>query len=457
VAVRLGDESGAAGLAFESDGGDRHYGFYPSAGQMRLTRFDGPDVLAWHVLAQKVSPHYRPGEWNTLKVRVEKDRLRAWVNDRSVFEQADPPLRKGRVGLATFRDTAAEFRHFHVGKTVPPAGPPAEASARLGKLIDALPAEGNVRDDEVGRLAPGGTTSVTLLQERARRLEQQAARLRLLAARVHQKEVLDELTRVTAGRDEDVDLVWAALLVARLDNDDVDVAAYRAEVERMAVKVRGRLPKDATEEQKLAALDAYFFREHGFHGSRGDYYNRSNSYLSEVLDDREGIPITLSLLYLELARRLEVKVEGVGLPGHFVVRAVGAADGPRLIDVFEGGRVLTEEEAARKSEAITGRPPTAEQMRGVPRRAVVERILRNLVSAARRERDPDGMIRYLDALLTVNPDAAEERGLRAGLLARQGDRDAALRDIDWLLEHRPEGFDLDRVRELRRALIGTEK
>ncbi len=84
------------------------------------------------------------------------------------------------------------------------------------------------------------------------------------------------------------------------------------------------------------------FTERGFHGSRGDYYNRSNSYLSEVIDDREGLPITLSVLYIELARRLGVRLEGVGLPGHFVVRHVPAKGEAQLIDVYEGGQPLTQ-------------------------------------------------------------------------------------------------------------------
>src|SRR5262249_1262699 len=75
VTVKLNDESGAGGLVFHADGGDKHYGFYPSNGKLRLTRFEGPDVFSWKVLHLLPSPHYRPGDWNTLKVRVEKDRF----------------------------------------------------------------------------------------------------------------------------------------------------------------------------------------------------------------------------------------------------------------------------------------------------------------------------------------------------------------------------------------------
>jgi regulator of sirC expression with transglutaminase-like and TPR domain len=456
VDVRLEDESGAAGLALESDGGDLHYGFYPTAGRLRVTRFDGPDVFAWHVLAEQASPDYRPGEWNTLKVRVEKDRLRCFVNGRQVMVVSDPELRGGRVGLAKFRDTLAQFRHFRVGKTVRATRVPDDVTAQVAKLLDGLPRDGTWTAEQVGGLAPAGAAGAALVRERAAQLEKQAAALRRLAAAAHEKNVLDELARVTSGPDEGVDLLQAALLVARLDNDELDVDVYRAEVDRMAARVRGRLKKSAGEEERLAALGDYLFRERGFHGSRGDYYSRSNSYLNEVLDDREGLPITLSLLYMELARRMGVQVEGVGMPGHFVVRHVPAAGPPRLIDVYEGAGVMTAEEAARKAVEITGQRPTADQMRGLSRKAVIERILRNLVNAARRERDAAGMLRYLDAVLTVNASAAEERGLRAGLLVQQGDRAAALRDLDWLLEHRPEGVDLDRVRQMRRIVAGAE-
>ena len=118
-----------------------------------------------------------------------------------------------------------------------------------------------------------------------------------------------------------IDLLRAALVVSRLDNDDLDVEAYLREVDRMAASVRSSLSPQASADARLRALDDYLFKKLGFHGSRTDFNNRSNSYLNEVIDDREGIPVTLSLLYIELARRLNVNVVGIGVPGHFLVRA----------------------------------------------------------------------------------------------------------------------------------------
>src|SRR5205814_5384115 len=141
------------------------------------------------------------------------------------------------------------------------------------------------------------------------------------------------------------DLIHAALLLAKADNEEVDVDAYRAEVDRMAKKAAEGLPKDATDEAKLKCLNTFFFEKRGFHGSRGNYYHRSNSYLNEVIDDREGLPITLSVLYAELARRVGLKVVGVALPGHFVVKHVPAKGDEQLIDVFEGGVPLSRADA----------------------------------------------------------------------------------------------------------------
>src|SRR5262249_3777921 len=89
VTVRLGGAAGSPGLIFCADGGDKHYGFYPTGGQFRLTRFEGPDVFSWKILAQESSPHYRRGEWNTIKVRLSKGKIECFVNDHLLVESTD--------------------------------------------------------------------------------------------------------------------------------------------------------------------------------------------------------------------------------------------------------------------------------------------------------------------------------------------------------------------------------
>jgi regulator of sirC expression with transglutaminase-like and TPR domain len=448
VRVKLDNESGAAGLVFHADGENKHYGFYPTGGRMRFVRFEGPDVFKWQILEEKQTPHYQPGEWNTIKVRVEKGRIVCSVNDQPVIESHDTGLSSGRVGLAKFRDTRAEFAGFRVAKQIPSSAPPAALVQRVTKAVADMP----LKADIIDKLAPDAPASISVLRDRAKQLEKQAADLRDLAVAVHQQRVNAELAKLLEAKDADIDLVHAALLIARLDNDELDIDVYREEIERMARDVKASLPNDADEAAKLGSLRKYLFERRGFHGSRMDYYNKANSYLNEVLDDREGLPITLSILYMELARRLGVNVVGVGLPRHFVVKHVPAKGEEQLIDVYEGAKPLSREAASKIVEAFSDEPLTDEQLAAIPKKAILVRMLHNLLGFPRKERDAKGILRYLDTILTIMPDAAEERWTRAILRNSVGLNDAARADVDWLLEHHPAGMDMERVRDFRRFL-----
>jgi regulator of sirC expression with transglutaminase-like and TPR domain len=456
VTVRLDNEAGAGGLAFHADGGDRHYGFYPSAGKLRLSRFEGPDVYSWHVLVEKASPHYRPCEWNTLKVRIEKEKIRCYVNDHLVIESEDINLSEGKVGLVKFRSTHVEFKHFQVAAKVPSTRPSADLLARVTKLVEDVSPEGPPRAELIDNLAPDAPASLEVLEQRAKRLEQQAVRLRALAQAVHEKRVLDELARAVKGDESKLDLVTAGLWIARLDNPELDVAAYRRQVDRLGREIAAAVPKGADEKAKLAVLNKELFEQRGFHGSRADYYNRANSYLNEVIDDREGLPITLCVLYLELAGRLGVQVVGIGLPGHFVVQHRPAKGEAYLIDVYEGGKVLSREDADRKVRAITGEPLRKRDLAPVGKRAILVRMLQNLAGAARRAEHLPGLLRYESAILVIAPDRVEDRLVRAGARFQSGDRQGALDDLDWLLTNAPKGVDRQRILELR-GIITRQK
>ncbi len=453
VTVRLEDESGAAGLVFGSDGGQKHYGFYPTAGQLRLTRFDGPTVFNWTILNQTKSDHYRPEEWNTIKVRHEKDRILCYVNGQLVIESRDDGLPLGKAGLAKFRDTKAAFKDFAVGKEVEPPqpAPTPELLARLNRRIDDL-----LTDDSgkaMARLGSHPDLARMLLSDRARHLEAEAKRMRLAAAELHQRSVQNELVEELDQPEETIDLFRAALLVARLDQPELEVAAYQTELEEMARTIQQNLASDADPHARLEAVRKYLFDENGFHGSRTDYYNRANSYMNSVLDDREGLPITLSVLFIELARQSGVSnVFGVPLPGHFVVKHAPVNGNERFIDVFDGGRLLSRGEIEELVWGFTGRTLREEHLRKATSREIIVRMLRNLLGIAERNGLTDEALRYLDTIIALAPEEPLDRLNRALLRIRAGDPARAKEDLEWLIDEAPDGLDLDRIAELYRSL-----
>lgn len=467
VWVRLQREDGAAGLAFAFHDGDRHYGFYPSNGRIRLTRFDGPDVYSWHVLNEVQSSAYKPGEWNRLKVRIEKEKILGYVNDVLVVESNDAEFRLGQAGLASFRGTHAEFKGFDLGKDVPSVLPSPALTAQIEKIAGTLDLDAPPERQIVMPLLAAADTAVLALKKEADRRERQAKQLRRLASELRLAQVEKQLSDLFKPTDEmKIDLLRAALVISRLDNDDLDVEAYLREVDRMAATIRASLPPHATAEARLAALDDYLFKKLGFHGSRTDFNNRSNSYLNEVIDDREGLPITLSVLYIELARRLDVKIVGIGTPGHFLVRvetlkaeslkAKPSPDKADFIDVYDGARRLSQRDVEAHIVAFVQRPSTAADFQIQSKRQIMQRLVQNLVNNAEEANDAEGMLRYTDVILAIDPTSLGDHWRRALLCYQTGRQAEALSEVNLLLSKDPEKLqglaDPTQVRQLKSLL-----
>ena len=452
VTLKLENESGAAGLAFGSDGGQKHYGFYPTGGKLRLTRFDGPTVFTWIILKELDTDTYHQGEWNTIKVRHEKGLIKCFVNDAPVFQMKDDGLANGRIGLSKFRDTKAEFRNFRVGKKLASLAPAPEFLTKLEKEVAALKPSYNFDIKIIDNLKPNARLNNNLLRKRADELEVHAEQLRRLAELIHERTVQDALLAEFKKGDAKVNLLHAALLVGKLDNVDLDPTHYEEVVNEMASEIRTSLPKNADEVKRLAALGKYMFSENGFHGSRGDYYNRANSYINEVIDDREGIPITLSILYMELARRLHVQMAGIGLPGHFVVAHLRGKKEPQLIDVFEDAKLMTRKDATEIVRKFSGAPLQEAHLEPVNNRAIIVRMLRNLIGISNENEPPEVVLRYLNTLLLIQPDSPQEHLNRALMYMRLKQNEKAKTDIRWLLDNNPPGFNQERLLDLFRRL-----
>ena len=455
VAVRLDDESGAAGLIFHSDDADKHYGFYPSNGRLRLSRFDGPTVFQWNVLREVDSTHYHPGKWNHLKVRVEKDKLLCYVNDQLVIESNDDQLTAGKVGLAKFRQTNAEFKNFRVAKSIASSQVAADEREKLSEIVDKLSDLVNLSEDRLDQLAASPKAAAEVMRERAEQLQQRAEQLSHLASDIHVRGVAQKLGELMKDA-EKLDLLRAAMLIAQLDDEDLDAELYLQQIKRMAEEIKENLPPDADEKKRLGALNTYLFKESGFHGGRTNYYHRANSYLSSVLDDREGLPITLSVLYMSLGQRIGLQIDGVGLPGHFVVKHVSDSGVEQLVDVFDGGRLMPREEAELVIRRYYDRRLEDEDLQAASEKDIVLRMLANLRGIAQSEKDTEGILRYLEAALAIDPELIQERMMRAYTRFQTGRRTAAIADLDWLLEKQPEGIDIAGLREAREYFLRSK-
>ncbi|MBT5692853.1 MAG: DUF1080 domain-containing protein [Opitutae bacterium] len=458
VEVKLEDESGAAGLAFYHDGEYNHYGFYPTNGSIRLTRFSGPDVFSWSILNTVETDAYKPGEWNRIRVDYNKGKIYCHVNGKTVIEFKDTRLKPGKFGLVKFRDPSAEFRNFRFGDDLTEASVPRKLSAKVNRMVEnidhrALPVYNSKIYEE---LIAAGTHVPDILNQRAKRLREESKQLENLASQIHERLViLDLVASLNPPESEAINLLEAALHLSRLDNPHLVSKPYVERLERMASAIRESLPENAKPKAKLDALIQYLFDKQGFHGSGLDYYHRSNSYINEVLDDREGLPITLSIVFIEVARRLELPVHGLGIPRRFIAAYQPPVSGekkeigePVLIDVFNSGKIITRKEA----EKFAGKKIEDSQIQPAQGKDIIIRMLHNLLSVAEMEDDRVSMIRYLDAILAIDENAIYNRAMRAMVLYSQKRNTEAIRDLEWLVSKEPEDINMTPINDLLNRL-----
>ena len=453
VQVKLGHEAGAAGLIFGSDGGDRQYGFYPSNGQMRLTRFDGPSVYSWNILNQVQTPHYRQGDWNVLKVRHEKDRILCFVNQRLVIESNDQGLRLGQVGLAKFRDTQADYSKFRLDRS---PGALIERANGIGlkNLLSKVEIYLESKEPSLESLFQSlSDQSPDQLHLLAETLEHRTKQIRRLALESHRKKMRTELQQELNQDESEINLLRATLLIAKHDHPVLNIQAYQNAVHHMVEDIQKAHASQIGMPEMLDSLVDYLFKENGYHGSYTDYENAANSYLDKVIDDREGLPITLSVLFIELAERLGIRgVTGLPLPGHFMVRCELLKGEVKLIDVFNSGKPMTFEEADALAFQYQANEVRSELMEPASKRDIIMRMLTNLRYFTQRNDTLESALPYLDLMVAINSEDANLRLERGTLRLRVGQRESAKSDFQWLLDKQPKGLRLDRIREALRSL-----
>jgi regulator of sirC expression with transglutaminase-like and TPR domain len=253
--------------------------------------------------------------------------------------------------------------------------------------------------------------------------------------------------RLVAQPEASIELAHAALLVAAEERPGLDVEHYRARLYELGVAARARVA-EAGSANSVAALNQFLFEELGFNGNQSHYYDPRNSLLSDVIERRTGIPITLSLLYMEIGRRAGLGVEGIGLPGHFIVRAEGLDGETALVDPFNG-RVIDTDDCQERLDTIYGgqAPLTDEHLRPVGTREILARLLRNLKGIYAQAGLYRRALSIIERILLVAPDAVDERRDRGALLAQLGRYAEAIVDLQAYLAAARNPPDAERVTE----------
>jgi regulator of sirC expression with transglutaminase-like and TPR domain len=262
-----------------------------------------------------------------------------------------------------------------------------------------------------------------------------------------------------AALSPDPELASAALMIARVEYANVDEARYLAELDFIGVEAYRRLALaapsadappgvDAGIHAKVLALNELLFDEIGFTGNETDYEDPRNSFLNEVLDRRTGIPITLSLVYLEVARRAGLPVEGVNYPGHFLVRCRTPRTSPHtedlVIDPFHRGTLLSRERLARQ--------PGGTRLPRATKPQILTRMLMNLKRVYVRMQSIPQAREIADLLIAVDPSAIHELRDRGLMAYQMNDFAAALRDLQAYLNLIPSGEQDDEARQDREQI-----
>jgi regulator of sirC expression with transglutaminase-like and TPR domain len=254
---------------------------------------------------------------------------------------------------------------------------------------------------------------------------------------------------LVAGDEATLDLARAALLVAAEEYPQLTPEPYLRRLDLLAERVQDRLSNESAPLLVLQEMSRVLFEEESFRGNVGAYYEARNSFLNDVLDRRLGIPLTLSIVYLEVGWRLGLPLTGVKFPGHFLVRYEGAALS-LLIDPFHKGEIRFEDQAQELLDRIYGGSVALqpEFLEAADRKDILVRLLLNLKTIYLNGRDEARALAAIERILLVRPGAPEEVRDRGMLLARTGRIEEAASDLRRYLDTEPEPSDAERVRLL---------
>ncbi|HEX2604492.1 MAG TPA: SirB1 family protein [Oxalicibacterium sp.] len=251
--------------------------------------------------------------------------------------------------------------------------------------------------------------------------------------------------------DDDIPLFEAALAIGQDVRPELDLEEIQEEVDAMAGRLMQRLPDDASMIQKLRMLNHYFYNELGFSGNINDYYLPDNSYLHRVLETRRGIPISLAVLYMELAQQIGLNVHGISFPGHFLMK-MSVPSGEIVLDPFNGISLSREELEERIEPYILQQEfpddfQLAAYLQNARPRDILARMLRNLKALFMQQERWQNLLEVQQRLVILLPKDVTERRDRGIAFANLECPQAALQDLETYIALRPYAMDVAALRE----------
>lgn len=256
--------------------------------------------------------------------------------------------------------------------------------------------------------------------------------------------------RIADTPDAQIDLAEAALVIAAAEYPGLDIDAGLGQLDAMGETLRRRLRPDISATDTLLALNHYLFKELGFAGNTADYYDPRNSFLNEVLERRTGIPITISLVYMEVGRRAGLPLHGVSFPGHFLVKCA-MRGGIAILDPYAGGASLSLDDLRERLATLQPDGPapelSADMLVPAANREILARLLRNLKGIYLLRKDFARALMAADGIVSLAPQVAEEYRDRGAIYAELECFRAALGEFQRYLELKPGAADAGTVRQ----------
>lgn len=257
-----------------------------------------------------------------------------------------------------------------------------------------------------------------------------------------------EFRQAVDRMEADIDLGKAALTIATSDYPDLDINAYLSRIDGLATAVAARLGAEADVYRSIAALNFVLFEQQAFRGNREHYFDPRNSFLNEVLDRKTGIPISLSILYIEVAHRIGLSLQGVGFPGHFLVKYPGNNE-EIVVDPFNRGEILSQQNLETMLYRLYGGKVVFEPhlLETISKKQILRRMLNNLKIIYLRQNDLIKGLSIVERLMVLDPGAGEDLRDRGLIYLQLECFKQALEDLESYLRLAPHAEDAPAIRQ----------